>query len=79
MQSLIERARESYDCIILDLPAVRVHVDVMAAAELLDAVVLVADWNRTTVDDMERSLAVSSVLAERLVGVIVNKSRPPVG
>lgn len=74
MKELLEAARARYDCVLVDLPAMLDHVDVAAAAKLFDAFVLVAEFGRTTFDDLDRALSSSPVVAERVVGVIVNKT-----
>lgn len=73
MQNMLEHLRGRYDYVIVDTPALQPYVDVIASAGLFDAFVLVAEWGRTTIDDVNRSLGSSSALAERLVGVLINK------
>ena len=74
MAELLDAARDKYDYIIVDLPPLLVSADVRAAAHLIDAFILVVEWGRTTIDDVEKSLLSSSVLSERLCGVILNKA-----
>lgn len=74
MRDLIGSARGLYDCIICDLPNVLGHADVLAAAGVFDALVLVTEWGRTPSAAATRAALKSSVISERLVGVIVNKA-----
>jgi succinoglycan biosynthesis transport protein ExoP len=73
MQNMLEHLRGRYDYVIVDTPALQPYVDVVASASLFDAFVLIAEWGRTTTDDINRSLNSSSALTERLVGVLIKK------
>ena len=73
MQDLLEQLRGRYDYIIVDTPALKPCIDVVAAAHLFDCFVLIAEWGRTTTDDIEWALTSSRTLAERITGVLINK------
>lgn len=73
MSSTIDRLRKSYDYIIIDLPPLLDVVDVRASASAIAAFVLVTEWGRTSVEDLDRALASCDVVVERLLGVVVNK------
>lgn len=79
MRELLKRLREAYDYIVIDLPSVLDLVDVTASADLMDAFVLVAHADRTSLDDLGHALNTSDVMSERLVGVVVNQSRVSAG
>jgi succinoglycan biosynthesis transport protein ExoP len=74
MRDLISSARGHYDCIVCDLPNILGHADVRAAADLFDALVLVAEWGRTPTAAATRAVLKSTAIADRLVGVIINKA-----
>ncbi|MCC7251280.1 GNVR domain-containing protein [Hyphomicrobium sp.] len=74
MRDLIGSARDLYDCIVCDLPNVLGHADVQAAADVFDALVLVTEWGRTPSAAATRAALKSTVISERLVGVIINKA-----
>lgn len=76
MRDLIRAARDRYDCVVCDLPNVLGHADVLAAADLFDALVMVTEWGRTPSAAAMRAALKSSVIADRLVGVIINKVPP---
>lgn len=76
MRDLIRAARERYDCVVCDLPNVLGHADVQAAADLFDALVMVTEWGRTPSAAAMRAALKSSVISDRLVGVIINKAPP---
>jgi capsular exopolysaccharide synthesis family protein len=73
MTQLLDACRQTYDYILVDLPPLLPLVDVQAAAHLLDAFVMVTEWGRTTVDELDRALSVSPAFADRLLGVVLNK------
>lgn len=75
MQAALTSARSSYDYILLDLPSLLTSVDSQAVARFVDTFVLVAEYGRTTIDDVDRALATSETIASRVVGVILNKAR----
>jgi polysaccharide biosynthesis transport protein len=79
MRELLDRLRKACDYILIDLPSVLERIDVAACADLIDAFVLVAHADRTSLDDLEHALRTSNVMAERLVGVVVNQSRRSAG
>jgi Mrp family chromosome partitioning ATPase len=73
MRDMIEKAKCAFDYVVLDLPAALDHVDAFASADQLDLFVLVAEWGRTTIADLEAVWARCDPIAERMVGIIVNK------
>jgi Mrp family chromosome partitioning ATPase len=74
MRDLIRTARDRYDCVVFDLPNVLGHADVQAAADLFDALVMVAEWGRTPSAAATRAALKSTMISDRLVGVIINKA-----
>jgi succinoglycan biosynthesis transport protein ExoP len=74
MRELIRAARDRYDCIVCDLPNMLEHVDVRAAADIFDALVLVAEWGHTPANSAAKAVLKSDVIADRLVGVLINKA-----
>jgi polysaccharide biosynthesis transport protein len=73
MREMLDAARSEFDYIVLDLPAVLEHVDACAAANQIDLFLLVAEWGRTKIADLEAVSARCDQIAERIVGVFVNK------
>jgi len=61
--------------VLLDLPALLTSVDSQAVARFVDTFVVVTEFGRTTVDDVERALAMSETIANRIVAVVLNKAR----
>lgn len=75
MTATLARLRQMYDYIIIDLPSLLDHVDVRAAASLINAFVIVTEWKKTCIDDLDTALASSDLVVERLVGVTINKAQ----
>lgn len=74
LDRLMGSARERYDLIICDLPALANHADAQAAATSLDVCVLVAEWGRTPTAALVRALKASPAVAVRTAGIIINKA-----
>jgi len=73
MREMVDSAKSIFDYVVLDLPPAIDHVDACASADQLDLVVLVAEWGRTKITDLEAVWARCDHIAERLAGIIVNK------
>lgn len=73
MASTIAALQQAYDIIIIDLPSLLDCVDVRASASAIGVFILVAEWGRSSVDDLDRALASCDVVVERLLGVVTNK------
>ena len=76
MGEMLDNAKFIFDYVVLDLPPAIDHVDACASANQLDLFVLVAEWGRTKIADLEAVWARCDRIAERVVGVIVNKVPP---
>jgi capsular exopolysaccharide synthesis family protein len=73
MSSIIEGLRQTYDTIIIDLPSLLDCVDVRASAPAIGVFILVTEWARSSVEDLDKALASCDVVVERLLGVVINK------
>jgi capsular exopolysaccharide synthesis family protein len=76
MGEMLDSAKSIFDYVVLDLPQAIDHVDACAAANQLDVFVLIAEWGRTKLADLEAVWTRCDRIAERVVGVIVNKVPP---
>lgn len=76
MQRLLREAAGSYDYIVLDLPPIGAATDSQAMAPLFDAVLFVAAWGETAVEEIEAALHSSDVLHAKLLGGVLNKIDP---
>lgn len=73
MVSTVEALQQSYNTIIIDLPSLLDYVDVHASAAGIGIFVLVAEWGKTSIEDLDRALGSCDVVVERLLGVVINK------
>jgi exopolysaccharide transport family protein len=73
MSKLLAATRQEYDYVIVDLPPIVPVVDARACAHLFDAFVIVAEWGKTNIDDLERAFEMAPAIRERLLGVVLNK------
>ena len=78
MLGALVTARNCYQYVLIDLPALLTSVDSQAIALMIDAFVLVTDYGRTTSDDIEQALSTSEALSSRLVATVINRSRTAV-
>ena len=71
---LIERLRQSYDYIIVDLSPLAPVVDVRAMTHLVDSFVFVIEWGRTRIDVVQHALGAARGVYDNLLGVVLNKA-----
>ena len=71
---LIDRLRESFDFVIVDLPPLVPIVDARAAAHLVDCMVLVIEWGRTKIDIVRHALDTAPNLQQAIIGAVLNKT-----
>lgn len=76
MEDMLNSAKSTFDYVVLDLPPAIDHVDACASASQLDVFILVAEWGRTKIAELEAVWARCDRIAERVVGIIVNKVPP---
>jgi len=77
MKELLEELRQRYDCVIVDLPPVLDYDDVRACANLLDGVIMLIRFGRTTTDDLVQALGELTLVQDRLLGAVVNTKQMP--
>ena len=74
MKEMLKSAHSEYDYILVDLPPILPVVDVKASAHLFDAFVMVIEWGATATNEIVKAVETSPVLADRLLGVVLNKA-----
>src|SRR4029077_16421448 len=75
LKRLIDRLRESFDCVILDLPPLVPIVDARAAAHLIDCMILVIEWGRTGINVVRHALDTAPDLRQIIIGTALNKTK----
>jgi succinoglycan biosynthesis transport protein ExoP len=73
MRQLTDLLRRTFDLIVLDLPPAVATIDGRAVADLVDAYVLVVEWNRTTLETLGEAMAENPQIARKLIGFAFNK------
>lgn len=73
MKALIDRLKNTYEYVVLDLPPLAPVVDVLASTHLVDAYVYVLEWGSTNRDLVETTLANNRKVRDKLLGCLLNK------
>lgn len=76
MADMLMVTRENYDYIIIDLAPVMPVTDAKAISHLLDAVVYVVEWGKTTRGALQESLSSSESLQKKVLGTVLNRANP---
>ncbi|PZM15561.1 polysaccharide biosynthesis tyrosine autokinase [Rhizobium tubonense] len=73
MIRLLDEAKSNFDYIVLDLPPLGPVVDARAISPLLDTVLMVVEWGRTSRKVVRSTLLNEARLYDKCAGVILNK------
>lgn len=73
MAILLEQLTQVYDYVVVDLPSLASVAEVGAAAEFLDQILLVVEWNKVSEDQVQAGLGLSGAAGAKLLGMIFNK------
>ncbi|GGE01004.1 chromosome partitioning protein ParA [Aureimonas endophytica] len=73
MTTLLDEASNAFDYVVLDLPPLGPVVDVRAIAPRIDAFIFVVEWGKTARRVVRSTLAANPQIAEKTLGVILNK------
>lgn len=72
-KSLIKKARESYDAVIIDTPPVLVVPDVRIMAEVADAIIFAVRWDHTSKHQVEEALRLFHSSGQRVSGMVLSQ------
>jgi Mrp family chromosome partitioning ATPase len=72
-REFLDKLRQQYDCIILDLPPLAPVVDVRAGGAIVDGFVLVVHWGKTPIPTVQRALVSAQAVQYKLLGAVLNK------
>ncbi len=64
----------AYEWIILDLPALTPVADVRSAGTIVDELLIVVEWGRTSEVQLEQALQSLGPVRDKILGVIINKT-----
>jgi capsular exopolysaccharide synthesis family protein len=73
LKLLVERLRETYDYVVIDLPPLGPVAEVRATAGLVDFYVQVIEWGRSRKNTVRQQLQAAPEIHERLLGAVLNK------
>jgi succinoglycan biosynthesis transport protein ExoP len=76
MAELLAVVREEYEYIIIDLAPVMPVSDAKAVSHLVDAMVYVIEWGRTSRNALQESMASSEAIQKKLLGAVLNRANP---
>jgi Mrp family chromosome partitioning ATPase/capsular polysaccharide biosynthesis protein len=62
-----------YEWIILDLPALSSPIDARCAAQIVDDLLIVVEWRRTSEAQLTQSLRALGSLRDRVLGTVINR------
>jgi succinoglycan biosynthesis transport protein ExoP len=71
-REFLDKLRQQYDCIILDLPPLAPVVDARASGAVVDGFVLVIKWGKTAIPTVQRALASAQAVQYKLLGAVLN-------
>jgi capsular exopolysaccharide synthesis family protein len=77
MAALLEQARESYDLIVIDTPALTSVSDAFPLLPLVDGIIIVARMGRHRRDTAERLRSILASVGGPLLGVVANGLKTP--
>ncbi|OAF13567.1 hypothetical protein AYJ54_43330 [Bradyrhizobium centrolobii] len=69
----IDKLRDEYAYIIVDLPPLAPVIDAKATTHLIDAYLFVVEWGVTKIDVVEHALGRAPGISENTLGVVLNK------
>lgn len=73
MSALLDTARKHFDYVIIDLPPLGPVVDAKAMSPLIDAMIYVVEWGRTSRSVVRSTLLTEPDIMNKCVGVVLNK------
>ena len=73
-RNLVDDLKRDYDYVIIDLSPLAPVVDVRATTATVDSYLYVIEWGKTRINLVQRQLESAPELAERLLGLVLNKA-----
>jgi Mrp family chromosome partitioning ATPase len=71
-RAFLEKLRQQYDYIVVDLPPLAPVVDVRAGSAILDGLILVVQWGKTPIPTVQRALESAQSVQFKLLGAVLN-------
>ncbi|MEO1206261.1 MAG: Wzz/FepE/Etk N-terminal domain-containing protein [Pseudomonadota bacterium] len=73
LKSLFEKLEAEYDVIIVDMPPLKPATEALALSEILQGVVVVAEWESTPVPVLDETLYDLRRVGSNIIGVVLTK------
>ena len=73
MRDLIDHLRDKYDYIVIDASPLLPVVDALVLATMVDKILMIIEWNRTSRVTVAEGLKILRTQPSRLVGIVLNK------
>ena len=73
MRKLLVRESESYDIILIDLPALKTDFEALNIIALLDGIVLTVSWGNTSMELLAEVTHMLRTAKAKIMGVVINK------
>jgi succinoglycan biosynthesis transport protein ExoP len=74
MHELVTQLKAKFDYVVLDMPPMAPVVDVRVTSSFVDSYVYVVEWGRTKIDVVRHNLRGAPEIADKLLGVVMNKA-----
>lgn len=76
MEQLLLAARQSYDCIVIDIAPVMSVIDIKTIERFIDGFVFVIEWGSTKRSLLQEALSEAELINDRLICAVLNKADP---
>jgi succinoglycan biosynthesis transport protein ExoP len=76
MRSLLQKAKQSADFVLVDSPPVLAASDAMALAPMVDGVIIMAGFDRADRDSARRTTELLKKVNARILGLVINNIAP---
>jgi Mrp family chromosome partitioning ATPase len=74
IHTIDDGSERCYEWIIMDLPPLSRPIDVRSAGQIIDGLMVVVEWGRTSEAQLARALGALGPLRDRVLGTIINKA-----
>ena len=76
MRDLIAHLRNHFDYVVIDAPPLLPVIDALPLATMVDKILVIVEWSRTSRISVTEALKVLRPEAERIAGIVLNKVDP---
>jgi polysaccharide biosynthesis transport protein len=76
MERLLDTARATYDCIIIEIPPILLGVDVKMIERFVDKFIFVVEWGKTKRKLVQEALSEAANIRDRIMCIVLNDADP---